>query len=623
MLSFGRCLFFVNLVLAPAGVDSVKGRSQRFFANGGYDDEEAFKKGIQNSLEDHGRHDKAVIDLTSDSPGTPSATSAEPPAASPAFAVVHHQLYPPEAELGSAWQLPHYTRPRLSHQVDMTGVFDVDSSDSSDDDADSDGGAGVENTPPPAGTEEGDKKPAAKPRPQRPPSHQVTRAPPALSEITTPNVTTRSGRESIKRMTMSVAEACGENECDSDSDASISDSDSDSDSVSDSTPFRDITNRNLPAVSSRQRTTRPQKKARSSQSTSSAAQASTQAASTTSSAQASTRTASTKSSAQASTRTASTTSSAQASTQATSTERDDYIELARDRFFEVHGEEAPENYPLEMEVRRNVGRNGKLLRTCYTCQMCPPDDRKNSQSNPNSHLLRLCARHTPRSTMRDRSCRHCRQSHEQRRGLCWICLKLLLPAVYASLCASIRAYFRQRYANDVRFRALRLLRGATSRIKTRSSVGLSTLAIVGLPRNSLYFALLRLLCNERNCSLESLEMTFSDNPNDRRQIDHVEPLAQVTTRDYWVRNGYDVIPDQEERDRRAGHWTVLDVITERQNKENGDRLEGRLRWIEAEGRWRAVPGLYSRNEYTLADLEAAENDDDLNELDLDEDELWD
>eukprot|EP00956_Cyclotella_meneghiniana_P026763 scaffold58625_cov37-Cyclotella_meneghiniana.AAC.1 len=609
MLSFRRCLVLVNLVLAPAGVHSVKGRSQRFFANGGYDDDEAFEKGIQNSLEDHGRQDKSVIDLTSDSPGVP--TSPVAPAAAPAFAVVHHQLYPPEAELGSSLQLPHYTRPRLSHQVDMTGVFDVDSSD---DDAESDDGAGVENTPPPAGTEEGDKKPAAKPRPQRPPSHQVTRAPPALSEITPPNVTTKSGRESIKRMTMSIAEACGENECDSDSDASISDSDSDSDSDFDSTPFRDITNR------SRQRTTRPQKKARTAQNTSSSAQASTQAASTSSSAQASTQAASTSSSAQASTQAASTSSSVQASTQTTSMTRDDYIELARDRYYDVHGEEAPQNYPLEEELRYFSG----LGRNRQACQMCPnPDDRKQAQSHPNSHFLQLCCKHTPRPAMRDRSCRNCRQSHASRRGLCLPCLLLLLPAIYEEFRASENARLRRRYANDRRYRALRLLRAATSRIKARSTGDLTTLRIVGLPRTSLYFALLKLLCNERNCSLESLEKSFSDNPNDRRQIDHVEPLAQVMTREYWVRNRYAVIPDAQERQRRAGHWTVLDVIPEPENIANGDRLEGRLRWIEAEGRWRAVPGRYSRTEYTLADLEAADNDDDLNELDLDEDELWD
>ena len=38
---------------------------------------------------------------------------------------------------------------------------------------------------------------------------------------------------------------------------------------------------------------------------------------------------------------------------------------------------------------------------------------------------------------------------------------------------------------------------------------------------------------------------------------------------------------------------------------------------------RAVQGRYSRNEYTLTEIEeAADNDYDLNELDLDEDELW-
>eukprot|EP00956_Cyclotella_meneghiniana_P029658 scaffold72567_cov83-Cyclotella_meneghiniana.AAC.5 len=400
---------------------------------------------------------------------------------------------------------------------------------------------------------------------------------------------------------MPIAEACGENECDSDSDASISDSDSDSDSVSDSTPFRDITNR------SRQRTTRPQKKARTAQNTSSSAQASTQAASTTSSTQASTRA-------------ASTTSSAQASTQTTSMTLDDYIELARDRFFEVEEEEAPQNYPLEEELRYFSG----LGRKRQTCQMCPnPDDRKRAQSHPNSHFLQLCSKHTPRSAMADRSCRECKNGTARRRGLCPACLLLLLPAIYEEFRAKENAQRRRRYANDRRYRALVLLRAASRRIKIRSSVGQSTLEVVGLPRTSLYYTLLRLLCNERNCSLESLQKSFSDNPNDRRQIDHVEPLAQVTTRDYWVRNGYAVIPDQEERDRRAGHWTVVDVIPEPENKANGDRLEGRLRWIEAEGRWRAVPGLYSRIEYTLADLEAADNDDDLDELDLDEDELWD
>eukprot|EP00956_Cyclotella_meneghiniana_P021541 scaffold39334_cov67-Cyclotella_meneghiniana.AAC.5 len=639
MLSFGRCLFFVNLVSAPAGVHSVKGRSQRYVADGGYDEEsekQAIQQAIRNSLEDQ-RHDKSVIDLTFDSPGTPSATSAEPPATSPAFAEVHDQLFSPEADLGSTSMLSDFflnSAPVDNVIFDDVGGFD---------DVDGDGGAGVENTPPPAGTEEGDRKPAAKPRPQRSPSHQVTRAPPALdSRPSSLDQETRSGRVSRSRMTMTISEALADSDSESDSDVEEESSsrqrttrhqsdresgsefeeDSDSDSESDSesaysllpsdsesalqpTPFRDITNRNLQAASRRQRTTRPQKKARTSRSTSSSTQASTQAASSTSSAHASIQA-------------ASTTSSTQASTQATSMTREDYIELVRDQYFEVHREEAPENYPLEMEVRRFSGRNQ------FTCQMCPnPDDRKRCQSHPNSHFLRLCAQHTPRCAMRDSSCKNCRHSTASCRGLCAPCLKLLLPAIYEEFRARENARTRRRYANDRRYRALHLLRGAAWRIKCRSSVGLSTLRVVGLPRNSLYFALLRLLCNERNCSMESLQKSFSDNPNDRRQIDHVEPLAQVMTRDYWVRNGYDVIPDQEERERRAGHWTVLDVIPEPENLANGDRLEGRLRWIEAEGRWRAVPGQYSRTEYTLADLEAADNDDDLNELDLDEDELWD
>eukprot|EP00956_Cyclotella_meneghiniana_P030300 scaffold75760_cov60-Cyclotella_meneghiniana.AAC.10 len=506
----------------------------------------------------------------------------------------------------------HYLELEREGQLTLPPVVTKES----DDDADG-GGAGVENTSPPAGTEEGDKKPAAKPRPQRSPSHANTRAPPALdsrrlpgqSEITPPNVTTRSGRESRSRMTMTIAEALGESDSDSDSDASI-DSDSDSDSDSDPIPFRDITNRNLPAARNRQRTTRqsnqskrqtsitqftseqPQKKARTSQNTTSSTQASTQAVSTT--------------------------SSTQASTQAASTEREDFIELARERYYEVHEEEAPENYPLEMELRRLSGRNQ------YTCQMCPnPDDRKRCQPHPNSHFLRLCARHTPRCAVADRSCSHCGQNVIQRRGLCWSCLRIQQPSVWRNARSVRNVNFRQRYANDPRYRALILLRAAAERIKKGSSVGLSTLAIVGLPSTSLYFALLKLLCTERNHSMESLEKSFSNNRDIRTQIDHVEPLARVTTREYWVRNGYDVIPDQEEGDRRAGHWTVLDVIPESKNIANGDRIEGRLRWIAEEDRWRAVPGRYSRNEYTLADLEAADNDDDLNELDLDEDELWD
>eukprot|EP00956_Cyclotella_meneghiniana_P004468 scaffold5504_cov53-Cyclotella_meneghiniana.AAC.8 len=596
-----QLLFLIAPGLLGA-VGGVKGREPRLTFDGF--DEEEIQQAIQNSYK--------TVDATH------SVPSAQPSAASfaSASAVVHHQLYPPEAELGSSRQLRDYTRPRLSHPVDMAGVFDVDSDDS-DDDAGSDGGAGVENTPPPAGTEEGDKKPAAKPRPQRPPSHQVTRGPPALSEITSPNVTTKSGRKSIKRMTMSVAEACGESECDSDSDASISDSDSDSDNDFDSTPFRDITNRNLPAASRRQRTTR-QSNPTTRQSNPTMRQSSVTQFTSEQPQKKARTTRNTSSSAQASTRAASTTSSAQASTQATSMTRDDYIELARDRFFDVEEEEAPENYPLEMESRRFSGRYQ------FTCQMCPnPEDRKRSQTHPNSHFLRLCAKHTPRCAMRDRSCRHCRKSGVARRGLCPACLLLLLPAIYEEFRAKVNARIRHRYANDRRFRALCHLRRAAGRIKYRSRVGLSTLEVVGLPRTSLYYTLLRLLCNERNCSLESLQKSFSDNPNDRRHIDHVEPLAQVTTREYWVRNGYAVIPDQQERDRRAGHWTVLDVIPEPENLANSDNIEGRLRWIEAEGRWRAVPGRYSRIEYTLADLEAADNDDDLNELDLDEDELWD
>eukprot|EP00956_Cyclotella_meneghiniana_P032701 scaffold90928_cov36-Cyclotella_meneghiniana.AAC.3 len=326
--------------------------------------------------------------------------------AAPAFGMVHDELYV-HAELGATSMLSGvYFN---SVPVDNVVFDDVL------DDADGDGGGGIENTPPPAGTEEGDKKPAAKPRPQRSPSHQVTRAPLALDSRLPSSLDqrTRSGRVSRSRMTMTISEALGD-----------SDSESDSDVEEESTaqPFRDITNRNLPAASSRQRTTRqlnqskcqtsitqvtseqPQKKARTSQNT---------------------------------------TSSTQASTQATSTEREDFIELAKERYYEVHREEAPENYPLEMGPRRMSGRNH------YMCQMCPdPENCKIGQRHPNQHILRLCARCTPRLAMKDQKCTSCRRVSAARQGLCPGCLKLHKPEVLKRHHNHENAYRRQRYTNS-------------------------------------------------------------------------------------------------------------------------------------------------------------------------------